>query len=86
MQFTVELPDDLAERLIPMGNDPARTALEDMAVEAFRAHRLTEHEMATLLGLSRYELDGFLKQREVWLEYTMDDLQRDIETHRRLGL
>lgn len=86
MQFTVELPDDLAERLIPMGNDPARTALEDMAVEAFRAHRLTEHELATLLGLSRYELDGFLKQREVWLEYTMEDLQRDIETHRRLGL
>lgn len=86
MQFTVELPDDLAERLIPMGSDPARTALEDMAVEAFRAHRLTEHELATLLGLSRYELDGFLKQREVWLEYTMEDLQRDIETHRRLGL
>lgn len=85
MQFTVELPDDLAERLIPMGNDPARTALEDMAVEAFRAHRLTEHELATLLGLSRYELDGFLKQREVWLEYTMEDLQRDIETHQRLG-
>jgi len=86
MQFTVELPDNLAERLVPAGNDPARTALEDMAVEAFRAHRLTEHELATLLGLSRYELDGFLKQREVWLEYTMEDLQRDLETHRRLGL
>jgi predicted HTH domain antitoxin len=86
MQFTVELPDDLAERLVPNGNDPARTALEDMAVEAFRGRRLTEHELATLLGLSRYELDGFLKQREIWLEYTMDDLQRDRETHQRLGL
>lgn len=86
MQFTVELPDDLAERLVPEGSDPARTALEDMAVEAYRSRRLTEHQLATLLGLGRYELDGFLKQREVWLEYTMDDLNRDLETHRRLGL
>lgn len=86
MQFTVELPDDLAARIVPEGQDPARAALEDMAVEALRDHRLTEHEVATLLGLDRSELDGFLKKREVWLDYTMEDLQRDIETHRKLGL
>ena len=86
MQITVELPDDLARQMIPAGNDPARTALEDMAVEAYRAHRLTEHQLATLLGLGRYELDGFLKRREVWLEYSMDDLRQDLEVHRKLGL
>jgi predicted HTH domain antitoxin len=86
MQITVELPDDLARQMIPAGNDPARTALEDMAVEAYRAHRLTEHQLATLLGLGRYELDGFLKQREVWLEYSMDDLRQELEVHRKLGL
>ena len=86
MQFTVDLPDDLADRLVPQGSDPARTALEDMAVEAYRSHRLTEHEVATLLGLDRYELDGFLRRREVWLDYTMQDLQRDLEAHRALGL
>jgi predicted HTH domain antitoxin len=47
---------------------------------------LTNKQFATLLGLSRYELDGFLKSREIWLDYTMDDLNRDLETHRRLGL
>jgi predicted HTH domain antitoxin len=81
MQFTVELPDDLAARIVPEGQDPARAALEDMAVEALRDHRLTEHEVATLLGLDRFELDGFLKKREVWLEYSMADLQQDLETH-----
>jgi len=86
MRITVELPDDLARQMIPAGNDPARTALEDMAVEAYRAHRLTEHQLATLLGLGRYELDGFLKRREVWLEYSMDDLRQDLEVHRKLGL
>jgi predicted HTH domain antitoxin len=84
VQITVELPDDIARQMIPAGRDPARTALEDMAVEAYRAHRLTEHQLATLLGLGRYELDGFLKQREVWLEYTADDLQRELEAGERL--
>jgi predicted HTH domain antitoxin len=86
MQFTVELPDDLASRVIPEGQDPARAALEDLAVSAFRAHRLTEHQLATLLGMDRYTLDGFLKQRGVFYEYTMEDLKRELETQRKLGL
>ena len=86
MQFTVELPDDLAQKLIPAGQDPSRTALEDMAVEAYRAHRLSESQLANVLGLDRYALDGFLKQRQVWLEYTMDDLAEELGTQRRLGL
>jgi len=86
MQITLELPDDLARQMIPAGYDPARTALEDMAVEAYRARRLTEHQLATLLGMGRYELDGFLKQRGVWLDYSMDDLRKELEVHRKLGL
>jgi len=33
-----------------------------------------------------YELDGFLKQREVWLEYNWQDLELHRETHRSFGL
>jgi hypothetical protein len=32
------------------------------------------------------EVDGFLKQHGVELEYTLEDLERDREAHRRLGL
>jgi hypothetical protein len=35
--------------------------------------------------MDRYALDGFLKQREVWLEYTIDDLHKDLDVQRRLG-
>lgn len=35
-------------------------------------------------GMDRYTLDGFLKGREVWLEYTMDDLRREVELGERL--
>jgi predicted HTH domain antitoxin len=80
----VELPDDLGRQMIPAGRDPARTALEDMAVAAYRAHRLTEYQLATLLGMDRYELDGFLKERGAWIDYTSDDLQREVEVGERL--
>jgi hypothetical protein len=51
------------------------------------ARKLTTAQLRRLLGFaSRYELDGFLKQHEVWREYTWQDLQEDRETHRRLGL
>jgi predicted HTH domain antitoxin len=84
VQFIVKLPDELARQVIPVGSDPARIAVEDMAAEAYRAGRLTEHQLATLLGMDRYELDGFLKKREVWLDYTEDDLRREVEVGERL--
>jgi predicted HTH domain antitoxin len=74
----------LAGQVIPAGSDPSRAALEDIAVEAYREGRLTEHQLATLLGMDRYSLDGFLKQRGVWLDYTMDELQREVEAGERL--
>jgi predicted HTH domain antitoxin len=84
MQITVEVPDELASQMVPTGQDPSRAALEGWAIEAFRAHRITEHELAGLLQLDRYELDGFLKDREVWLEYSAEDLARELETAQRL--
>ena len=39
MTITLEIPDDLARQIIPEGSDPARQALEDFAVAAYRAHR-----------------------------------------------
>lgn len=86
MQITVELPDDLAEQLIPAGQSPERAVLENVAVEAFRTHRLTEHQLAQLLGMDRYQLDGFLKDRGVWLDYTIEDLHQELEAQRKLGL
>jgi len=80
MTITVEIPDEFASRIVPEGQEPARKALEDMAVEAYRAHRLTGAQLRRLLGIpSRYELDGFLKERGVWLEYTVEDFRREGE-------
>ena len=85
MEITVTIPDDLARQIIPEGLDPARQVLQDMAVEAYREHRLTGAQLRRLLGIpSRYHLDAFLKGRGVWLDYTLDDFRREGEITARL--
>lgn len=75
MQITVDLPDDLAGH-----PQPAREALEALAVAGFRSGALSTYETRLLLGFAtRYELDGFLKQHNVWEQaYGVADLQHDI--------
>jgi predicted HTH domain antitoxin len=86
MQLTVELPDELAGQIIPAGSDPSRVAIESLALEAYRAHRLSEHQLARLLGMGRYELDGWLKQRGVWLEYGAGEMERELTSARSLAM
>jgi len=87
MQLTLDLPDELSAALAASGPDLPRAALEAIALEAYRERKLTTTQLRRLLGFeSRYQLDGFLKQHEVWLDYTWQDLEQDRETHRRLGL
>jgi hypothetical protein len=85
VQITVTLPDDLAAPLLPLGQEPARAALEALALEAYRQRRITGYQLRTLLGIaSRYELDGFLKQHEVY-DYMVEDFDRDLATIRELN-
>jgi hypothetical protein len=85
VQITVTLPDDLAAPLLPDGQEPARAALEALALEAYRQRRITGYQFRTLLDIpSRYELDGFLKQHEVY-DYTIEDFDHDLATIRELN-
>jgi hypothetical protein len=74
----------LAAPLLPSGQEPARAALEALGLEAYRQRRITGYQLRTLLGIpSRYELDGFLKQHEVY-DYTIEDFDHDLATIREL--
>jgi predicted HTH domain antitoxin len=79
---TVEIPDDMAQRLTSRGQDPARAALEALAIEGYRSGELTAYQTRRLLGFeTRYELDGFLKEHNVWEHaYGIEDLERDRRT------
>jgi predicted HTH domain antitoxin len=61
--------------------------LEAIVLEAYRECKLSTTQLRRLLGFeTRLEVDEFLKQYGVELEYTTEDLERDREVHRRLGL
>ncbi len=80
MKITVELPDDVAKH-----QDPGREALEALAIEGYRSGALTHYQASQLLGLSRFEFDRFLKDRNIYDHaYDVADLERDMETHRKL--
>ena len=64
----------MAERLTAEGADLERRALEAFGLAEYRAGRITLPGLRRPLGLSRYELDGFLKARGVYEEYTLEDL------------
>jgi Uncharacterised protein family (UPF0175) len=85
MQITIEIPDELVSSMLATAqHDRARAALEAIAVEAYREHRLTGYQLRELLGIrSRYEMDGLLKRHQVWLDYSMDDFERILACTRR---
>ena len=86
MQVTLEIPDDVAERLTAHGQDVSRAALEALAIEGYRSGSLSPLETRLMLGFeTRYEFDGFLKQHQVWEHaYNLEDLEQDRETMRLL--
>ena len=85
MEVTVTIPEDIAAQLHTKWQDLPRAALESLALEAYRSRTLTTAQLRRLLGFeSRYELDGFLKQPGIYLDYDLDDLKQDLETIRRV--
>jgi len=87
MNLNVEIPDDLAQRLAAVGDDLSRRALEGFALEEYKAGRITKAELRRWLGFeTRYELDGFLKAHQVWANVTIEDLRRDMQDLKSLGL
>jgi predicted HTH domain antitoxin len=81
MEITVKLPDDLVQHADPRGE-----ALEALAIEGYKTGALSHFQASQLLGLSRIEFDGFLKERQIYDHaYDVQDLEDDIETLRRLG-
>ena len=85
MEIAIHLPDDIV-RVLPWQDIP-RHMLENIALEGYQTGHLSEEQVRRLLGYStRLEVHGFLKEHNVPLRYTLEDLDKDREAHRRLGL
>jgi hypothetical protein len=87
MHIALDIPDNIPNVVAP-DQDPARAALEAMALEGYRSRRLGDSAVRRLLGFeSRMEVHGFLKEHGVHLNYSMADLEHDMrEGDRMLAL
>jgi hypothetical protein len=80
MTITIEIPDNVAASFAAPGRELAREVLEAFALEGYRSERLTRNDVRNLLSLDTLmEVDGFLKRRGVYMNYTLDDLKNDVE-------
>jgi hypothetical protein len=87
MTLTVEIPDDFAQRLHATAQDLSQRALAAFVADEYRLGNLTKPDLRRLLGFETSDqIDGFLHAHNVWIEYTLEDLERERAGLRRLGL
>jgi predicted HTH domain antitoxin len=85
MQVTVEIPEDIARLLNSKWANLPRGVLESLAIEAHRSGTLTTAELRRLLGFeTSMEVDSFLKQAGIYLDYGLADYEEDLQTIRRV--
>ncbi len=81
MQITVDIPDEVAQRLDPTGKDFARWLLEVMIADAYRCGKINTAEVRQILQLSsRLETHVFLRRMGVYLNYDEAELENDLQT------
>jgi predicted HTH domain antitoxin len=78
MTTSFELPRDIEEQVRMDGADLGRKARELLVVELYRQDRITHHQLAEALGLSRLEIDGVLKRHKVSSGPTLEELRAEI--------
>jgi hypothetical protein len=74
MTVSFEIPREIEQTLQADDVDVNGDAKEAYLVELYRQHRISQHQLAEALGLTRVEADGLLKQHQVWLELTIEEL------------
>lgn len=84
-RIAVDLPEDIAKRLESAWHDLSRGALEAVAVEGYRDGTLSREQVGRLLGLSFWETEAFLKERQAYLAYAEQDLEDDLRDLGHLG-
>lgn len=84
MDVQLQIPDDVAHTLQSEQPDLSRAALEALALEGYRRRRLSEAQLRRMLGFrTRMQVHEFLKSHNVYLNYSVRDLERDLESLRR---
>jgi predicted HTH domain antitoxin len=84
MQFTVEMPDQVARQWGETPDAVGRRVLEDAAVEGYRAGRISQRQVGALLGFDYWQTEIFLSKRCVPVNYSAADIAADTVTFEKI--
>ncbi len=80
MQVTLDIPDDIADRLKLQPSNISRRFLELIAADHYRQGRIGAAEVHRMLNFSsRWETYQFLKDEQAYLPYSETDLEADLQ-------
>lgn len=77
MRVTLEIPESVASQF---GDGPiavAQRVVKDTVVENYRAGRLSQRQVAAMLGFDYWQVEKFLREHGMFLNYTAADLEMD---------
>jgi plasmid maintenance system antidote protein VapI len=85
MTVSFQLPSTIEEHLRRELVDLDQVAKEAALVEFYRQEKLTHHELATALGLDRFETEALLRRHRVTEDcVTLEELDDQLTTLRKL--
>ncbi|MBA4186340.1 MAG: UPF0175 family protein [Acidobacteria bacterium] len=80
MEITINLPEDVVGIFSADGRNIEREVLEATALEGYRSGKLSQAQVRRMLNLTTdMQVDAFLKEHEVYLEYDLNDIKRETE-------
>lgn len=81
MDVQLQIPDDVARVIQTEQPDLSRAALEALALEGYRSERLSQAQVRRMLGFrTQMQVHAFLKAHNVYLNYSIHELENDLES------
>jgi predicted HTH domain antitoxin len=77
MSVTLEIPEDFVQRLQTDRPQAEAQLHTELAIALYREGKLPSGRAAEIAGMTRWEFEDILRQRQVPLPYTVADLEHD---------
>ena len=85
MEVTIDLPEDVVKALSANGENIEREVLKAFALEGYREEKLSQAQVRRMLGYQTdMQVDAFLKAHNIFLNYTIEDLEQERKTLEKL--
>ncbi len=80
MSISFEIPQEIEHQLRISGANLDEDAKEAYLVELYRKEKITHHQLAQALSLSRYETDGVLMRHGVEQELSHEEFRSQVSS------